>query len=521
MKIKFLLPLILGFAAVCSAQIFNGGGGVSCTGGTCTNNAAVFGGGSSTIKVDSAITTDGSGNLTAATVKANSFTTNGTAAGCINLNEAQAQGNNVASYCVPSSAFSNASFIWPVVDGSANNALTTNGAGVWTFNAIANSVFGRTGAVVATSGDYTLDQIGNPAATKNFALGSANDVTFTGNATTSTNNLVTCTDTANNTGTGACIASIVASGSSLANALLVQNNPSTSQTLTTLAGVTLQAATAADATHAYNSPPLIFNGRAAHGGTDANQNWQIVNVMGSNANDPTSFLTYTFSGTSTGATGVQIPKVGINAAPSAGVQLRVVAGSASTSGLIVQAASSPTIDVFEVNNNGGAAQTYTDSQFHWAHPPDIAALTSDFTDSSGSAALQNITGLSFTLPQSKAQNIPFECHMSFTQATNVSDQFGIQFNTNAPTRADAKAEVTLAGPGAVTPSFGYMNNLTATTATAIITFTPTAATQNNVDIYGVAQMPSSASSGTMQMMVQQSTAADVIIVKAGSYCKIW
>ncbi len=40
-----------------------------------------------------------------------------------------------------------------------------------------SSVFTRTGAVTATSGDYSLDQIGNPAASKAFALG-ANNLSF-------------------------------------------------------------------------------------------------------------------------------------------------------------------------------------------------------------------------------------------------------------------------------------------------------------------------------------------------------
>lgn len=58
-------PVALGSAG-------GGAGTVTHTGGALTNNAAVFGAGSADIKVDSSITTDGSGNLTAV-----SFTTSG------------------------------------------------------------------------------------------------------------------------------------------------------------------------------------------------------------------------------------------------------------------------------------------------------------------------------------------------------------------------------------------------------------------------------------------------------------
>ncbi len=66
---------------------------------------------------------------------------------------------------------------------TSTGALYTCAAGSWTVvsggGGAVSSVFTRTGAVVAVSGDYTLDQIGNPAAQKSFALGTNNPLNIT------------------------------------------------------------------------------------------------------------------------------------------------------------------------------------------------------------------------------------------------------------------------------------------------------------------------------------------------------
>jgi hypothetical protein len=49
----------------------------------------------------------------------------------------------------------------------------SSGTGNGSSGGAVSSVFGRTGAVAATSGDYTLDQIGNPAAQKTFTVPNA------------------------------------------------------------------------------------------------------------------------------------------------------------------------------------------------------------------------------------------------------------------------------------------------------------------------------------------------------------
>jgi hypothetical protein len=59
--------------------------------------------------------------------------------------------------------------------GSATNFL--NGAGNYTTpTGAVSSVFGRTGAVVAATNDYTLNMIGNPTASKTFTFSNSNNV---------------------------------------------------------------------------------------------------------------------------------------------------------------------------------------------------------------------------------------------------------------------------------------------------------------------------------------------------------
>ena len=147
----------------------------------------------------------------------------------------------------------------------------------------------------------------------------------------------------------------------------------------------------------------------------------------------------------------------------------------------------------------------------------VVALTSDFTSGSGTTALQTITGLSFVLQANLAQTVTFECNLSYSQATNVSDQFGIQAATFAPTRIDARGWM---GTSTTATTFGALANLTTTTATAIVTATPTVTTTNGVILSGTIQNPSNASAQTINIMLSQATAADVIVVKAGSSCSV-
>jgi hypothetical protein len=148
-------------------------------------------------------------------------------------------------------------------------------------------------------------------------------------------------------------------------------------------------------------------------------------------------------------------------------------------------------------------------------------LTASFTDSSSSSNLQAITGLSFTIPAGVAQIVPINCNLAWTQATQVSDSFGIQ-DSVAPTSIDGFGIMSTAGTGS-SPAIatGFISGLNTTTATAIVTGTPTVSTANYVNLNFTVQQPSGSSAATIQLMVKQSTAADVIVVLKGSNCTLW
>lgn len=143
-------------------------------------------------------------------------------------------------------------------------------------------------------------------------------------------------------------------------------------------------------------------------------------------------------------------------------------------------------------------------------------VTTDQTITAG-ASLAAIPGLSFTMPASMAVNVPFSCHLLYSQATAAaSDSFGIQDVTVAPTNLMAKAQAYIS---ASTFTAGNLPALTTTTATAIVTFTPSAAaTVWNADIDGFIEQPSNASTSVVQIMAQFTTNNGTI--KRGSFCTV-
>jgi hypothetical protein len=148
-------------------------------------------------------------------------------------------------------------------------------------------------------------------------------------------------------------------------------------------------------------------------------------------------------------------------------------------------------------------------------------VTADFTDAN-SAALQAITGLSYTFPNPQAaQAVSFSCMVMYSQATNVAgDQFGAGLITTAPTSLSATGTVTT---NATTSSYGVLTALTTVTPTAIVTFTPAVATVLNAYIDGTVEVPAAApgSSSVFNLYVLNGTAADVIVVKRGSFCTLF
>ena len=146
-------------------------------------------------------------------------------------------------------------------------------------------------------------------------------------------------------------------------------------------------------------------------------------------------------------------------------------------------------------------------------------VTADFTDST-STTLQLVTGLSWTLPTSKAVNVSFHCMLLFDQATGaVSDSIGIGVTGTAPTQANASAVVYT---NTTVSTAGTLTALASTTPTAVVTFTPSAITTIwEATLNGTIEQPSNATPGVFGVYVATTTGTDNFIVKRGSYCSLF
>lgn len=151
--------------------------------------------------------------------------------------------------------------------------------------------------------------------------------------------------------------------------------------------------------------------------------------------------------------------------------------------------------------------------------PSYVYVAGDFTTSGSGTALETITGLTWTIPASTALNVAFLCNLTYSQAVaNDAVAFGIQDVTVSPTN--------IAGRGVVYTSTtasteGNLATLTTTTATAIVSATPGATATNYVaTVSGFIEAPSNASTSLIRIMVSTATAADLVTVKRGSFCKL-
>lgn len=145
-----------------------------------------------------------------------------------------------------------------------------------------------------------------------------------------------------------------------------------------------------------------------------------------------------------------------------------------------------------------------------------AKLTADFTDANAAGA-QNIPALQFFLPAGPAQSWYIRCTVQASQATQVADNFGIQFGT-APTNGAFSGWMqtgATAGAGG-TPASG----ISGTSNTNIVTFTPSGSGVFGGYFDGIVELPATTVGTQVNITVTQGTAADVIVVKRDSGC-IW
>lgn len=165
------------------------------------------------------------------------------------------------------------------------------------------------------------------------------------------------------------------------------------------------------------------------------------------------------------------------------------------------------------NTTGGATVTgYLHSSLN------TVQLASDFT-SAVNTNLQTIGVLTWNLDAS-AKKYSFHCSLMYSQATAaVAMQFGIQAATVNPTDISAKGRVDTSTSAQTS---GVLSNLATTTATSIVTFTPSAtATVFGADLDGSIDNPANNQGQVVNIMVQTSNSADLPTVKRGSYCTLY
>lgn len=184
------------------------------------------------------------------------------------------------------------------------------------------------------------------------------------------------------------------------------------------------------------------------------------------------------------------------------------AGSCASTVSAVNGAALPASATFAGTNSSKQIVAVTNA-------PVYKVLTANFTTSSGTG-LQAITGLSFSLPASTAQNVPITCQLVATQATEAADAVGIGASVT-PTRIDASGFAFTSTTAVIS---GNLVDLTSTTATAIVSYTPTVTTETPIQFTGLIQQPSTSAS-TIQVYAKQGTSADTIVFLAGSWCRIW
>ena len=91
--------------------------------------------------------------------------------------------------------------------------------------------------------------------------------------------------------------------------------------------------------------------------------------------------------------------------------------------------------------------------------------------------------------------------------------------TTAPANLSATG-LALTNTGAAAPqTTGVLTGLATTTPTAVVTFTPAVTTVLRAELDGTVE--AGAGSSTFNIYVLNGTAANVIVVKRGSYCTVW
>lgn len=147
-------------------------------------------------------------------------------------------------------------------------------------------------------------------------------------------------------------------------------------------------------------------------------------------------------------------------------------------------------------------------------------VASNFTTSGVGTALEAITGLTWTLPATGTITFSYSCDLSYLQNTaNAAVAFGIKASAN-PTNIYSTGiqQITIGPPATIVT--GTLATLATTTATNIVSGTPTAAATNyTVHLGGTIENPAT-TANTFTIDVSTGTAADTVTVLRGSKCTV-
>lgn len=190
------------------------------------------------------------------------------------------------------------------------------------------------------------------------------------------------------------------------------------------------------------------------------------------------------------------------------------APAAVTAYTLTKPGSAPNVVSFRVTD-ACASAICTES---YKPAPTQLFVTADFT-TAANTNLQTITGLSYTMPASRATVASFHCSLNWSQATGTAAvAFGIQGATTAPTNINANATSFTSTTAETT---GTLNGLATTTATNVVSVAPSAITTIwKAEMDGTIEAPSNASPTVVNWMVSTATSGDAVTVKRGSYCSL-
>ncbi len=432
-----------------------------------------------------------------------------------------------------------------------NNATSSSGAPAYTGTPVLGVDNSSAGTLTLANGSSNAHTILASGATTTNTIKGFTVVPTTGDLVSCTSASTTCTLT--DAGVVAATVNVWSSLTAPSGNLALSNGTNTSifsGTAATNQFFAFKNTTAAVVGTSQGSPVVSLCGRAFHGSADVEDCMTLKELPG-NGNDAAIAFTIGHTGTSTGTVSLTAPILilpnGVSSAPAVSFasSSNTGIGSDGSTGFNIWSANIKAVSV--TANALGLVQNNVMLQFGLSTDVGLSRegagildlgngtasnktglllsgnkvfVTTDFT-SANSASLQAITGLTYALG-STAINVSFHCALAYSQATAVSgDQFGVGVITTAPTNVNVDGTVYTSTGAASSVTTATLNGLASTTPTSVVTFQPAVnATIYNAFLDGTVET-AGGGAATFNIYVLNGTAANVIVVKRGSYCSIF